>query len=197
MIKLKIYSFIVKFCFIAAIILVVNSIFSCSPNLDRHIEDSRSASAQLGKNLKSTLVHTIQTEGIFEAIQVCNIEAQDISTKLSEELGLQVGRTSLKIRNPKNEPDNWEKNGLHEFAQKLEQGSLINELEKHELIKEDNQKWFRYMKAIPMQEPCGLCHGETLAPQIENKIKSLYPQDQATGFKLGEIRGAFTVKIKL
>ena len=53
------------------------------------------------------------------------------------------------------------------------------------------------MKAIPMQEPCALCHGKTLAPQIGDKIKSLYPLDQATGFELGEIRGAFTVKIKL
>ena len=197
MIKLKIYSLFVRLCFIATIILVINGIFSCSPNLDSHIEDSRKASAQLGKNLKSTLIHTIQTDGVFEAIQVCNLEAQNISSKLSEELGLKVGRTSLKTRNPKNAPDNWEKNSLHEFAQKLEKGTHISELEKYELLKKDDQKWFRYMKAIPMQEPCALCHGETIAPQIEDKIKSLYPQDQAIGFELGEIRGAFTVKIKL
>ncbi len=53
------------------------------------------------------------------------------------------------------------------------------------------------MKAIPIQEPCMLCHGEVLSSAVKEKINDLYPQDQATGYTLGQIRGAFTIKISL
>jgi len=49
------------------------------------------------------------------------------------------------------------------------------------------------MKAIPMRaEPCLLCHGAP-EPALKAEIDRLYPQDQATGFRPGELRGAFTV----
>jgi len=35
-----------------------------------------------------------------------------------------------------------------------------------------------------------------LSPQVSEKIKSLYPQDQAIGFKQGEFRGFIWVKEK-
>jgi hypothetical protein len=56
----------------------------------------------------------------------------------------------------------------------------------------------RYMKAILMSGLCLACHGSKLADDLSNKVNELYPNDQATGFKLGDICGAFTLqKIKL
>jgi hypothetical protein len=49
------------------------------------------------------------------------------------------------------------------------------------------------MKAIPTGAVCLACHGETIAPPIAAKINELYPQDQATGFREGDLRGAFVV----
>jgi hypothetical protein len=76
-------------------------------------------------------------------------------------------------------------------------GVDIKTLEVNEIVSKNKKKTFRYMKAIPTQEPCILCHGKNIAPSITKKLNGLYPNDQATGFQVGEIRGAFTVKIKL
>ncbi len=52
------------------------------------------------------------------------------------------------------------------------------------------------MKAIPMAaEPCAACHGTDVKPDVKSEIDKLYPQDQATGFKPGELRGAFTISM--
>jgi hypothetical protein len=49
------------------------------------------------------------------------------------------------------------------------------------------------MKAIPTAAVCLVCHGETVEGALGEKIKALYPQDRATGYRLGDIRGAFTI----
>jgi hypothetical protein len=49
------------------------------------------------------------------------------------------------------------------------------------------------MKAIPTGEVCQTCHGVEIAPPVSAKIRELYPQDQAIGFKTGDLRGAFTI----
>lgn len=49
------------------------------------------------------------------------------------------------------------------------------------------------MKAIPTAALCVKCHGETIDPEVEAKLKALYPNDQARGFKEGDLRGAFTL----
>ena len=49
------------------------------------------------------------------------------------------------------------------------------------------------MKAIPTQALCLNCHGELMSTPVKAKIKQLYPGDKATGFKVGDIRGAFTL----
>jgi hypothetical protein len=50
------------------------------------------------------------------------------------------------------------------------------------------------MKAIPTAEkPCLACHGKEIAPKVAARLAELYPEDAATGYSAGEIRGAFTL----
>lgn len=55
---------------------------------------------------------------------------------------------------------------------------------------------FRYMKAIAIPEggPCLICHGQNIDPALHTKIKGRCPGDQTTGFKEGDLRGAFSVR---
>ncbi len=170
---------------------------ACTPNVEEHLAISRDASRQLASSLKSTLLNTLQAKGPVEAISVCNIDAKNITKSIFKNPDMQIGRTSLKLRNNQNAPDKWETKQLENFQSQLNNGASFNELEFYEIIKDENGKWFRYMKAIPTSEPCLLCHGEVIAPAIETKIKELYPNDSATGFTVGDIRGAFTVKLAL
>ena len=177
--------------------IISNSIAACSKNVDGEILLSRVVSKQLGEQLKSRLVETLQSAGPISAISVCNIDAPKISSALSSNNHLEVGRTSLKIRNPANQSDVWETKQLTWFSSQVESGVELKSLEIHEVVTENNKEVFRYMKAIPMQEPCALCHGKSITPNITNKLQNLYPEDQATGYEVGELRGAFTVKIEL
>ncbi len=186
-----------KFVFILIAALFALTNIACTPNTEQELALSQSASKQLGKQLKNKLVSTIQSEGPEAAITICNLEAVEISKKISVKNNLKVGRTSLKLRNPTNQADAWETKQLHWFESQKNLNVDIKTLEISEVVKEDGEKIFRYMKAIPMQEPCLLCHGKKLAPVIAEKINDLYPEDQATGFQAGDIRGAFTVKINL
>ena len=53
------------------------------------------------------------------------------------------------------------------------------------------------MKAIPTQEICLQCHGENLHGEVVEQLANHYPHDQATGFAVGDIRGAFTIEVPL
>jgi len=67
-------------------------------------------------------------------------------------------------------------------------------LEFFAIIDDDKgQKTFRYMKAIPTASACLVCHGENIDPEVDIKLKELYPNDKARGFREGDLRGAFTI----
>lgn len=177
-------------------------IFSCSENnleqnIVKQLEQSRNASKQLGSQLKGELKAGLKSQGPVESITICNIEADKIAGNVSKSTNLEVGRTSLKIRNSSNSPDAWEKEKLIYLEQQMQSGIDVKTLEVYEVIKENNQKWFRYMKAIPTLEVCLVCHGESIASPIKHRLEALYPNDKATGYKIGGLRGAFTVKAKL
>ena len=40
---------------------------------------------------------------------------------------------------------------------------------------------------------CLTCHGADIEPDLKAEIDRIYPNDQAIGFTLGELRGAFTI----
>ncbi len=50
------------------------------------------------------------------------------------------------------------------------------------------------MKEIITQPLCLVCHGETIAPAVREALVEHYPQDQAMGFKAGDLRDAFSVE---
>ena len=164
-----------KLTLVLCAILVLN-ISACSQNVEKQLLESREATQQLGKQLKSKLKSSLQKGGPVEALDVCNLEAEKIANNVSDELELQVGRTSLKLRNTSNASDDWENEVLHYFEKQKESGVEINNLEIYEITKDNSGKWFRYMKAIPTAEVCLMCHGETIAQPIQEKLQALYPK---------------------
>jgi len=68
--------------------------------------------------------------------------------------------------------------------------------EKAEVVTEDGKQFYRYMRALPTQELCLNCHGlpERLTPAVQERLKALYPDDKAIGYRPGEIRGAMTIR---
>ena len=99
----------------------------------------------------------------------------------------------MKLRNPLNEPDPWELKVMQEFEKRKAAGEEIKMLEYAEIVTTDGKKQFRYMKAIPTEKLCLPCHGSDIEPDDAATLNKFYPHDQATEFKEGDIRGAFTI----
>jgi len=162
-------------------------------DIEQQAQKSREASKILGQELKSTLQSSMKTKGPLESLTVCRVQAPQIAGKVSKLTGMSVARTSLRTRNQANKPDAWEKSVLEQFELRKSKGEAVSALEFYEVTEHDDKKVFRYMKAIPTADVCLTCHGSNIAEPLVAKIKSLYPDDMATGFAVGDIRGAFTV----
>jgi hypothetical protein len=161
-------------------------------NTDQLTNETRAAIKALGAELKATLQSAMKSEGPMKAISVCNTKAPDLAEKVSAEKGMEVGRTSLKVRNELNAPDPWELSVLEQFEHRKAEGEPVNMIEYSEVMQHNGNKVFRYMKAIPTDDVCLMCHGEQIQQNLSAEIQRLYPNDKATGFKKGDIRGAFT-----
>lgn len=144
--------------------------------------------------LKGELKKAMKAGGPVNAIAVCNEKAPEIASRLSKESGWELRRTSLKVRNPDNAPDAWERGVLEDFEKQKAAGADVKKLEHYAVVEQDGKRIFRYMKAIPTGGICLECHGPQLKPEVAAKLDELYPQDQARGFNPGDIRGAFTFR---
>jgi len=159
-----------------------------------HVAACRVAMQKLGGALKGRLQEAVAAGGLIEALEVCNVEAVPIAETISIEEGVIVGRTSLRVRNPRNAPDAWERATLEDFAARAGTVEDVGTLEAWTVTEnEGEQRTFRYMRAIGTAPLCLSCHGEALTPEVTAKLAELYPADAATGFAAGDIRGAFTI----
>jgi len=157
------------------------------------VEQSRALSTQLGSELKGELSRAIEQGGPVAAIDVCHTRAPEIAARLSQQSGARVGRTALRVRNPSNAPDALQRAVLEQFASELASGRFEAPLEAAFEINHGGRIERRYMRAIPTDGLCLTCHGENLAPELAAAIARDYPGDLATGFRPGELRGAFSV----
>lgn len=150
------------------------------------INQSRQLAQRLGKELKATLVAAIKQGGLSDGIAACNLRAPQISQTLQNSQAIQVGRTSLKLRNSNNAPDDWEQAELEHYANSEKR-------ESYQFVQLNGKPAIRYMKAIATKGVCLNCHGEKLNTDVSQTLAQLYPSDKATGYKLNDIRGAFTI----
>ncbi|HEY0721588.1 MAG TPA: DUF3365 domain-containing protein [Gammaproteobacteria bacterium] len=157
-------------------------------------EKSKAAIGEFFGKLKGQLEAGMKEGGPVNAIQVCNTVAPALAKEASEKHKMSIGRTSLKTRNPNNVPDEWETMVLNKFAERKAKGEPLDTMSFAEVVESDGKKEYRFMKAIPTGEVCLKCHGENIDPAVKAKLDALYPDDQARGYKLGDLRGAFTIR---
>jgi hypothetical protein len=160
---------------------------------DADVKDAQAAIKALAAALKAELTGAMQSGGPGKAIEVCNTQAMTITQQISTQHGLEIGRVSLKNRNPANAPNAWQAQVLEEFERRHAEGADPAALEWSETVQSGDGQEFRYMKPILTVGVCLTCHGVQLPPAVQQALAGKYPQDRATGFAEGDIRGAFVV----
>ncbi len=158
---------------------------------------ARALVKQLGGALKKELKAALKAKGPAGAIETCHLKAPDIAKAVGDQSGWHVARTSLKVRNLQDAPDKWEQQVLRMFEERKAAGEPLDKMEYSDVVVQDGKRLFRYMKAIPTGKVCLQCHGSDLKTRVSMQLDSLYPFDQATGFKVGDIRGAFSLSREL
>ena len=169
----------------------------------------------------------ITNPNIFaEVLPRCPEMGPVIASEFSRQTGYLVRRVTMRTRNSRNIPDDWELEQLKKFEDMAADGDTrtllevtkpdgvilpTREFEAFDVVTEgkgkDTELYFRYMRSItvpPLSSglPCLKCHGSLnvegeLGLGVVGAIAAEYPHDMALGYKAGDIRGAWTIKIPL
>ena len=163
---------------------------------DNQRNEMRSNAGEFMKQLMGVLLKQIESGGTVSALNVCSDTAQILTNNFGLKKGVFVKRISFKNRNPNNVPDEFETRGLKEFESKKNEGVLNSDTEHIEITTEDEHKYLRFMKPIFINTLCLRCHGteENISPEVRETIKQRYPKDKATGYSVGDLRGAISIK---
>lgn len=174
-----IYPHIFSLLFFTLTILNISASAHCS---------ELSGGAQIVSLYKQDLQKALRSgmsEGVMDAISACRIKAPKIAESLSKD-GVRIGRASHRLRNPGNAPPDWVNPIMDAYI------AMPADLEPRNVSLPENRSG--YVEAIVLQPLCVACHGEALATEVAARINELYPEDRATGFRVGDLRGVFWVE---
>jgi hypothetical protein len=151
--------------------------------------DKRKAVAEKAKEalfagLSGRLKEVLQSQGPAAAIDVCSQEATEIAGTVGKQHGVEIGRTSFKLRNPANAPRDWVK----PFVEKR--------VDTPQYVPLDSGK-LGALFPIRLDVKCLMCHGQPdeMLDEVKPELAKRYPDDAATGFKQGDLRGWFWVEV--
>ncbi len=182
------------------VLIIFGLISGCSENKievsENQIAGMRATAVEFMKDLKSILINQIRTNGMLSAVSVCSDTAQILTNNFGVQKGVYVKRVSLKNRNVNNAPDDFEKRVLNKFTLMQLNNELYDDSEYAEIVEEGEFKYLRYLKPILVQAECLNCHGSEndISPEVEQLINQEYPNDNAVGYKIGDLRGAVSLK---
>lgn len=161
-------------------------------------DEARQVAGGLIKTLGGELQGALKTGGAAEAIAVCKAKAPQIAAAAAAKSGMQIKRVSPKNRNPKAVPDTWETDAQTALEVRLAAGEKPESLDMHAVVDSPDGKGkvFRYAKALVTQPVCTTCHGplDSIPENVKAKLAAEYPQDKATGYVPGTIRGILSMK---
>jgi hypothetical protein len=184
--------------FVMPLLLASSSFaFAAPADVAQLTQETRVATQPLLGKVVGTVKETLQSKPPHETVDVCREKLPGMVKEAREKTGWNIRRVSLKTRNAeRGTPDEWEAKVLADFDRRAAAGEKRDGLEFGEVVATPEGSVFRYMKALPVQETCLKCHGDPaeLEPELKEKLTALYPADKATGYQLGQIRGALTVK---
>jgi len=149
--------------------------------------------------LINSLEDTIQKEGTGEAVAVYEANINKITQILKDDFNnkeIDIKLLSPRYRDMKNSPDYYEEQAYKDF-QKVWQDTgkyppyIIQE------IRRKGKVFYRYYEPLFVKKLCLRCHGTVASLDADaiKRIQQEHPNDNAIGYKLGELRGFIRITI--
>lgn len=147
-------------------------------------DDAVAAKDKLFQSLLGELTSSIVENGIADSIEVCKTKAPELAKTVSAEMNLKIGRTSFLLRNDKSAPPAWA-------------ASFVTDRVEKEVNVDLGENRLGVLLPIRLKDACIKCHGQSdaLDPNVREAIATHYPNDKATGFAEGDLRGYFWVEV--
>lgn len=144
-----------------------------------------SISTEMQNVLLQNVAAAMQKGGTDYAVEFCNLQAMPLTDSIANNLKASVQRLSDRNRNPDN-------------ALKTQADSLAWEKiksEKVSFIEQDKNGTVYYYKPIMAAMPtCIKCHGgKDISESTQEIIAQKYPNDKATDYSLGDLRGMWKI----
>jgi hypothetical protein len=179
----------------AVILFAVSALALASePNVDPPEQQAMALANEFVGLMKPQLQQALAAGGPVNAIAVCADIAPRIADALSAQSGWTVKRVSLKARNASRAvPDGWEETVLLEFDRRRAAGEKPADIRHADVVGGQ----YRYMQAQMVEPVCLLCHGQVLTDEVTQVLREYYPDDSATGYSLGDVRGAISLSRSL
>ena len=172
----------------AALLALTTTAHAAEPKVsDPQVAEASAAALVFMSRMKPQLKQALRAGPPAQALAVCADVAPKIAAELSEETGWSVKRVSLKPRNPLALPDAWEREQLEAFDAVVAAGGNPG----WAAAEVDGQ--VRFLAPQRVEGVCLLCHGESIDADTAAALKRLYPDDRATGYKPGQVRGAISL----
>lgn len=157
----------------------------------------QAAMKEFGDTLRLELRTAMSRDGAPGAVDFCHDQAPLIAAQVGARHGVRLGRVAVpgRNRNPANAPDGWQGEVLAGFQQAVAAGGAP---EAQVAVLRDglpDDVSLRMARGIRVEAACLMCHGDNIAPPIAGRLASLYPDDRATGFLEGDLRGLVWVEV--
>ncbi len=156
------------------------------------IKKAKTITLSAFKTLSGRLKKAIKKGGIPEAISTCTTVAQPTTKQVGKKFKVTLARVSHKPRNAKNAASPAEQAIIATYIKQASQGKTLKPM----IVKSKTGAQTFYAPIVLALPLCLKCHG-SVGKQIKAKhyalIKSSFPQDKATNFKMGDIRGLWKV----
>ena len=183
-------------CIFAVSVVLVALPMRAQHSADTFPTEARKAALRLSMELKGALARHMAAGGPSAAVTVCADSAQILTAAVCSATGLTVQRVSTRARNPKNAPDSTDLRALAEFERLKTSGVLADST----TLSMGDPGGARRLYVPILTDPfCLTCHGkqESFTPELRRILKQRYPDDRASGYAPGDLRGAIRVAEKV
>lgn len=160
-----------------------------------YLEKGKAIAGATFTALSSRLQAALQEGGVPNAIEYCQLNAYPLVDSLSEVHQATIRRTTLKVRNPEDQPTALEREILETYARQDAGGEKIGPM-----VKALEGQEVAFFAPIRTNAFCLQCHGmpgENLKEEDYALIRQHYPEDQAIGYQDGDLRGMWSIRFRI
>lgn len=166
---------------------------------DRHVPReeavaaARDAASAAFQALSAELGRAIADGGTVAAIPICSDKAGGLLEGVAEEHGLAMLRVSDRPRNPAHAAAPADLKAMESFRANLSGGAAPEP----SVERPDDGSTVVRLPIVLNQPLCLQCHGggDDITPETSEAIAARYPEDRATGYKLGDLRGIWRITV--